>query len=198
VMLFSVLAFSVGAVFGIWRMGASVNMQRAFYSFFAEPTFTWFSTSAYLIFNDPPLLNIPLNFLTSFFNLVPNTFFSLKPFIVSIYSMVKGYESPLGADSMWGNLVINFGIIGSVLFVFVTGFVLNLLRHLSESSRFAAVYYIMVCGMLPFQFFRDGFYILNKQLFFNFLLLPLIILLVLKTVLYMQHSLSRVNKSRGY
>jgi hypothetical protein len=186
ILLFAVFAFITGAAFGIWRMGASINMQRAMYSFFAEPVFTWFSTSAYLIFNDVPLINTPLNFFTSFFNVIPNTFFSLRPYIVSTYSMVKGYESPLGADSLWSNLVINFGSIGSMLFLFVTGFVLNFLRHLSERSRFVAVYYIMICGMLPFQFFRDGFYILNKQLFFNFFLLPGGILLLIKVILYLQ------------
>ncbi len=195
ILLFVVFAFITGAAFGIWRMGASVNIQRAMYSFFAEPVFTWFSTSTYLVFNDIPLVNIPLNFFTSFFNIVPNTFFNLRPYIVSTYSMVQGYESPLGADSLWSNLVINFGSIGSAGFLFVTGFMLNFLRHLSERSRFGAVYYIMVCGMLPFQFFRDGFYILNKQLFFNFLLLPGGILLVIKVVLYLQSNKSFAKQS---
>lgn len=192
IVLFAVFAFVTGAAFGIWRMGASVDLQKAMYSFFAEPVFTWFSTSAYLIYNDVPLVQTPLNFLTSFFNLIPNTFFSLRPYIVSTSSMAQGYESPLGADSLWSNLVINFGSIGSVAFLFVTGFMLNFLRHLSESSRFGAVYYIMVCGMLPFQFFRDGFYLLNKQLFFNFLILPGVVLLVLKMLLYSQAKMKGI------
>jgi hypothetical protein len=182
--LFAAAAFLAGGIAGIWRMGASVNLQRALYSFFAEPVFTWFSTSTYLINNEPPLINIPLNFLTSFLNLIPNSIISFKPYIVSTASMVKGYQSPLGADSLWSNLVINFGTAGSFLFLFLTGFLLNLLRHLSAKSRFAAVYYILVLGMLPFQLFRDGFYILNKQLLFNFLLFPGVILLVLKVLVY--------------
>lgn len=188
IMLSMAAAFVVGGAFGIWRMGAAFSFERTLYSFFAEPVFTWFSTSTYLINNDAPLFNVPLNFLTSFFNVVPNTVISLQSYVVSTYSMTKGYESPLGADSLWTNLVINFGSVGSMIFLFVTGFLLNFLRHMSEKSRFGAVYYIMVCGILPFQFFRDGFYILNKQLFFNFLLLPGVILLVLKVLLYLPHQ----------
>jgi O-antigen polysaccharide polymerase Wzy len=191
--LFSVAAFFAGGIAGIWRMGASVNLQRALYSFFAEPVFTWFSTSTYLINNDPPLINMPLNFLTSFLNLIPNSIISFKPYVVSTASMVKGYESPLGADSLWSNLVINFGTAGSFVFLMFTGFFLNLLRYLSAKSRFAAVYYILVLGMIPFQLFRDGFYILNKQLLFNFFFFPALILLVLKVLIYAAAKNTQLN-----
>jgi hypothetical protein len=183
---FAAVAFLAGGISGIWRMGVDVSYERILYSFFAEPVFTWFSTSTYLAHNDPLYVNLPLNFITSFFNLVPNSIISLQPYVVSTSAMVQGYESPLGADSLWTNLVINFGIVGSMAFLFVTGFLLNFLRHLSEKSRFAAVYYIMVCGIIPFQFFRDGFYILNKQLFFNFLLLPGFVLFVMHLLVQLQ------------
>jgi hypothetical protein len=118
--------------------------------------------------------------------MVPNTIISLKPFVVSTQQMGYVSQSPLGADSVWSTYVINFGAVGSFFFIFMTGFLLNFLRHMAERGRFWAVYYILVCGMLPFQFFRDGFYLINKQLFFNFLLFPALILLVMKTVLYLQ------------
>ncbi len=188
---FAFAAFLIISFVGIWRMKTSFNASMAAYSLFAEPVFTWFSTSTYLISNSIPLFNMPLNFITSFFNVVPNTFFSLQPYIISPYQMVSNYQSPLGADSVWANIVINFGSIGSFGFLFGMGFILNFLRHNSETSRFGAVYYIMVCAMLPFQFFRDGFYLLNKQLFFNFLILPAVCLLLLKTIQYVQSLLQR-------
>jgi len=119
--------------------------------------------------------------------MVPNTLFSLKSFIVSAQGMGYSYKNPLGADSVWSTVVINFGSAGSFLFIFLTGFFLNFLRHLSENNRFWAVYYILVCSILPFQFFRDGFYIINKQLFFNFLILPAIVLVALKFIQYGQY-----------
>ncbi|MBC7850755.1 MAG: oligosaccharide repeat unit polymerase, partial [Chitinophagaceae bacterium] len=186
----------IGAAFGLWRMGSSLGVEKAAYSFFAEPTFTWFSTISYLSSNEVPLLSFPSNFITSFLNLVPNTFFSFKPYIVSTASMVNDYQNPLGADSVWSTFVINFGSLGSCIFLCVTGFILNYLRHLSAQSRFMAVYYIMVCGMLPFQFFRDGFYILNKQLFFNFLLLPAILLGVTNLVLFGIRRISNISSSQ--
>lgn len=183
------LGFLVGSLFGLWRMKTTFALENAAYSLLAEPTFTWFSTSSFLSANTQiPYFNIPLNFLTSFLNLIPNTIISLKPYVVSAHQMGYQYINPLGAESMWTSLVINFGSVGSALFLFLTGFLLNFLRHFSERNRFAAVYYIMTCGMIPFQLFRDGFYILNKQLIFNFLVFPGIIFLVLNVMLYMQTS----------
>jgi hypothetical protein len=186
ILSFAGIGLLTGSAFGLWRMGSSLNIDSAAYSFFAEPTFTWFSTTSFLINNDISLLNWPANFLSSFLNLVPNTIISLKPYLVSLESMASGYKNPLGADSAWSTLVINFGSIGSVVFIFITGFILNFLRYNSAGSRFGAVYYIMVCGIIPFQFFRDGFFILNKQLFFNFLIFPAFILLLIRMVIYLQ------------
>lgn len=173
---------------GIWRMGAGFSFDWASYSLLAEPVFTWFSTSTFLSSNDIPLINFPSNFLTSFFNLIPNSIVSLRPYVVSTGQMGYITQNPLGAESVWSNFVINFGSVGSFFFIFLTGFMLNFLRHLSESSRFWAVYYILVCGMLPFQFFRDGFFLINKQLFFNFLFLPALILIILKTIIFLQNA----------
>jgi hypothetical protein len=183
--LVALAAFFIGSFSGIWRMGQSFNFSKASYSFLAEPVFTWFSTSTFLIGNEIPLFNFPDNFITSFFNLIPNTFISLQPYVVSTQDMGYTYQSPLGADSLWTTLIINFGAIGSFFFIALTGFFLNFLRHNAERTRFGAVYYIMVCGLLPFQFFRDGFYIINKQLFFNFLLLPGLMLVAVKFVQYL-------------
>lgn len=178
--------FIVGSTVGLARMRSNINFDKAQYSLFAEPVFTWFSTSTFLIYNKIPRYNIPLNFLTSFLNLFPNSIFSLSKFIVQIKNMGYHYLNPLGADSIWSTIVVNFGSIGSFFFIFLTGFLLNFLRHLAENRRFWAAYYICVCGMLPFQIFRDGFYIINKQLFFNFMLFPAILLFSLKLIEFTQ------------
>jgi hypothetical protein len=185
ILLVVIAGFGIGSLAGIWRLKSSYSLAKATYSFLAEPIFTWISTGTLLAANKIPLINFPVNFLTSFLNLVPNTFISLRPYVVSSQQMGYHYLSPLGADSIWVNVIINFGAIGSLVFIFLTGFMLNFLRHLSEKNRFAAAYYILVCSILPFQFFRDGFYLLNKQLFFNFLLLPGMMLVLLRLVKYL-------------
>jgi hypothetical protein len=184
-LVLALVGFLIGGFLGLWRMKTSFSVDKAVYSFLAEPVFTWFSTSTFLISNDIPWFNFPSNFITSFLNLVPNTVISTKAYVVSPKAMGFIYDSPLGADSVWSTLVINFGSIGSIMFMFLTGFLLNFLRHLSEGRRFWSVYYILVCGMLPFQVFRDGFYIVNKQLFFNFLLLPSLLLISLRLLIYL-------------
>ncbi len=191
IFIFSLLAFILGGFIGIWRANAEFSFASAGFSFLAEPLFTWFSNASFMSENEIPLFNMPTNFLTSFFNIVPNTIFSLQQYVISVADMGYFYKNPFGADSIFTSLVINFGSIGSCVFIFITGFMLNFLRHLSEKSRFWATYYILVCAMLPFEFFRTGFYILNKELFFNFLLLPALILLTLKFFRYSQIELSK-------
>ncbi|MHA4807448.1 O-antigen polymerase [Flavitalea flava] len=189
ILAFALAGFLVGSFIGISRVGAGFSFERAFFSLAAEPLFTWFSTNTFLASNAIPLFNMPFNFMTSFFNLVPNTLFHARQFVVSVPAMGYTYENPFGADSLWTNLVINFGAWGSFLFVFITGFMLNFLRHLSENNRFWSVYYILVCAMLPFEFFRTGFFILNKELFFNFLFLPGVILFLIRLINWFQNSL---------
>ncbi len=192
ILLFAAICFVIGAAIGLRRVNADFNIERAGFSFLAEPLFTWFSSASFLVGNEIPWFNIPTNFLTSFFNLMPNTIFSLRDYVVSANEMGYKYENPFGADSIWTTLVINFGSIGSWIFIFIMGFMLNLLRHLSESSHFWSTYYILVCAMLPFEFFRTGFFIINKQLFFNFMLLPGLILFALKMVNYLQSGKASV------
>ncbi len=182
--------FVVGSFVGVARMNAGFDFSKAQYSLLAEPVFTWFSTSTFLINNQIPLINFPSNFLTSFLNLIPNSVINVKKFIVSTRNMGFYYVNPLGADSVWSTIIINFGALGSFVFIYLTGFILNFLRHLTEDNHFAAVYYISICGMLPFQIFRDGFFIINKQLFFNFLLFPLIIFFMVKLFRYYSKNTS--------
>ncbi|MBC7913005.1 MAG: oligosaccharide repeat unit polymerase [Pyrinomonadaceae bacterium] len=192
------IGFLIGASVGVLRMKSSVSFDKVQYSLLAEPVFTWFSTSTFLIYNEIPLINFPTNFLTSFLNLVPNSIFSLKQYVVSVKGMGFYYVNPLGADSIWSTIVINFGSVGAFFFIFITGFLLNFLRHLSEDHKFWAVYYILVCSILPFQIFRDGFFIINKQLFFNFMLFPIIILGTLKFIEHTQKRPEKLNETDKY
>lgn len=188
ILLFIVLAFFIGGAVGMRRVNASFTFERGGFSLLAEPLFTWFSSASFLASNEIPAFNIPANFLTSFFNLVPNTIFSLSNYVIDTKSMGYDMVTPLGADSIWTSLIINFGYLGSFVFIFITGFLLNFLRHLSEKSHFWTTYYILVCAMIPFEFFRTGFFLLNKQLFFNFMFLPAFFLFTLKIFRYLQNK----------
>ena len=183
-------ALAMATAAGIWRMGDSLNLRKAAYSLLAEPVFTWFSTSSFLSSNPLPLIQFPTNFLTSFLNMIPNTIINLQRFVISTKEMGFSYDNPLGAESAWTTFIINFGIAGTFIFLFVTGFLINMLRAQSGRSRMAATYYILVCSILPFQFFRDGFYILNKQLIFNFWLLPASVLILLHLLNYSVNMVS--------
>ncbi|MBA4167198.1 MAG: oligosaccharide repeat unit polymerase [Chitinophagaceae bacterium] len=194
--LLIISALVIATAAGIWRMGDSLNLRKAAYSILAEPVFTWFSTSSFLSSNTIPLIHFPANFLTSFLNMIPNTILNLQRFVISTKEMGFTYDNPLGAESAWTTFIINFGVIGTFIFLFVTGFLINMLRAWSETSRMGATYYILVCSILPFQFFRDGFYILNKQLVFNFCLFPACILLFLQLINFSQIILNKGSLDR--
>jgi hypothetical protein len=186
VLIFGIAATLIASLFGLWRMRAAIDINWMLYPLLAEPTFTWLSVSSFLAENQLPVLNLPSNFLTSFLQMVPKTFFDFQPYVVSVKSMGYTFQNPLGAESIWTTSVINFGTLGSLIFIYLAGFFFNLLRCLSTQSHFWAVYYILACAILPFQLFRDGFFIINKQLVFNFFLLPASCFLVLNMLSLLQ------------
>ena len=170
----SVIILFILAV-GIWRLGDSnVTIEQLIYIGIAEPSFTWISAISMYNLNELPLFSIPYNFLSSFVNFMPSIFFPNKTELIAGISL--DYVAPLGATSFLLSLISNFGIVGGLFAVFFLGFLLSSVR-LYWQTAFGQAYYYCVCGMIPFQLFRDDFAIVNKGFFSNFLLLPLLIIL---------------------
>ena len=170
---------------GIWRMGDSdFTMEQLVYIGVAEPTFTWISAISMYDLNELPLFSLPYNFVSSFINFIPSALLPDKSSMLADFALK--FDSPLGATNILLSLVSNFGVIGSLLAVFLLGFLISFVR-LYWNSVFGQTYYYCICGVIPFQLFRDPLYVVNKEFFSNLIIVPAVIILVYKiyvTVFY--------------
>lgn len=165
---------------GIWRLGEVISPEFLFYIGAAEPTFTWISAISMFSMNSLQLIAFPSNFVSSFCNFIPTILLPNKS--EYIQPIALDFDNPLGATNILVSLLSNFGILGSCIAVFCLGFFLTYVC-LNFKTLFGRTYYYCICGVIPFQLFRDEMAIVNKMLFYNFLLLPLILFFIQK-ILY--------------
>lgn len=165
---------------GIWRLGdTDFSVDALLYIGVAEPVFTWISAESMFSMNSLPLLAFPNNFITSFINFIPTILFPSKAEYIN--ELTIQYDSPLGATNVLVSLMGNFGLLGSCIALFFLGFFLTCIR-IQNTSLFIKTYYYCICGILPFQLFRDNISIVNKMLFYNFYIFPFIFIFVEKFI----------------
>lgn len=158
---------------GLIRFGDVITIDGLMYIGFAEPCFTWISAESMFHYTKTPdLFSFPYNFLTSIFNFIPS--FLLPNKAEYIKEIALPYDQPLGATNLIVSLVSNFGIIGSGVFMCLVGYGIEYVRK-RKRSIFGTTFYICLCGVLPFQFFRDNLSIVNKVVIMNLLIVPLIL-----------------------
>lgn len=162
---------------GLWRKGID-DMSLLPYIFLAEPCFTWIGISSFLDYNHKvDLISFPSNYLSSVITFVPQFILPSKNSLVA--GIPYDFEAPLGATNVLISLLGGFGSIGSAIYLFLKGLFCSFLYKKSGSS-FIFTYYVAYCSLIPFQFFRDSFAIVNKSVFFTFLLLPLFFITIQK------------------
>ena len=168
-------AFLSGAI-GTLRLGANFSLSDVLFNLVSEPLFNSFSLLQFLIDGRLELVNMPIFLLGDFVNLLPSAAFPQK----AIYLLSPedyGYRvfSPLGSLSSFFSFMVNFGFLGTVLFIFLMAFSLQMLRSRGRSLLSKTVY-IMVCGWLTTTFFRDPFSIsLVKCIFQYSILFPSVV-----------------------
>lgn len=162
-------------IVGVWRAGGSeISLDEMVFIGIAEPSFTWITAISMYHLNDLPLFSLPYNFISSFANFIPSAIMPGKGEFVSKISLE--FDAPLGATSILVSLIDNFGIVGSMFMICLLGFLLTQIR-LHWLTVFGKSYYYCVCGIIPFQLFRDGMEDMNKQFFSNLIIVPSLIIL---------------------
>lgn len=165
---------------GVWRLGNNISLDALLYIGVAEPCLTWISAESMFVQNTSlPLFSFPTNFLSSFFNFIPSAILPNKEELIKPITL--SYETPFGATNLLLSLIDNFGMLGSCFVLFIFGFILSYIR-INARSLFSQTYYFCICGVIPFQLFRDSLTIINKILFYNFLLFPLILIILEKAI----------------
>jgi hypothetical protein len=149
------LIVAAGAV-GLLRQGTTFSPFAAAVNIVAEPMFTSFSLLDYVRRGDFPLWNAPRFLMSDIINLIPSAILPGKTQLL-LRPEDYGYTvfAPLGAVSSFFSFMINFGLVGTLLFMFALGSALGVLRRLRDPL--SRVIYSMLSACLAFTFFRDGF-----------------------------------------
>jgi hypothetical protein len=159
--LAAALAGAVGvAVVGLVRfdVGRSpLSLSNMAWSVVLEPMFTAFSLLDFLAASRLELFNWPVMLLSQLVNLVPSAVVPNKlDLMVTPEELGYSTSSPFGALSGFVSLTVNFGALGTLPVLFGASLWLTWLR--ARQTVLSQAIYAMVCGFIPFSFFRDPFY----------------------------------------
>ncbi len=174
VLLLTVGAALLLAAVGLWRLEKDLQLDTLAIGVLAEPLLTSTSFATLFDCNNLQAFAFPTNFLSSFVNFVPSVLLPGKEALLAdLDPSFNCLASPFGATHLGTALVINFGVVGSLIAAGLFGFVLQLLRGRSPGNWV----YFYACSLLPFMLYRDGFLIFNKSFVANGILLPIILML---------------------
>lgn len=162
------LALLFGIV-GVWR--AEERLGNALLNEAQESVQPSISLLYYLHSKGIAWTNSPIYLASDFANLVP---WLLLPDKASLIKRLPVY-SPLGAMNSFVSFNINFGVVGTAIFLFLLAFSFRYLRSRSSSTLFATMY-TLCAGWMAFTFFRDPFKIsLVKAIVQDSILIPVVI-----------------------
>jgi hypothetical protein len=169
----------VAALVGLWRV-VGASMAAAAYGLLAEPLLVSLSLLDFLAAGTWPLLQWPWLLLYDGINLLPTLLFPDKErWLLSPEAVGYTLYSPYGAMHMAVSALINFGVMGTLVWLFMLGFGMQSLRTRSAGPLSRTIY-AMLTGWLAFTFFRDPFFVsLVKSMFQYSILVPVVMVLAL-------------------
>lgn len=180
-MLISIFITSVTlmGLFGIFRLGQELmGLESIIFYILAEPIYTSFSLISFMAYNDIELFNWPFFLFNDFINLIPSFVLPNKvDYLLNPSEYGYIFDAPLGAFSAYVSLNINFGLIGSLIVIFIFGLILSILKNKSVNNIYFKTMYILISGWIPFALFRDPFSVsLVKQIFQLSIVMPILII----------------------
>jgi hypothetical protein len=133
-----------------------------------EPVFTSISLVYFLRYDHTAWLAVPKYLVSDFYNLIPSFVFPGKSALIDAPDVF----SPLGALHSFVSFNFNFGLIGTVVFMFLLPVGLRWVKA-RDGSPLHRTMYVMLSGWLAFTFFRDPFSIsIVKTMVQHSILLP--------------------------
>ncbi len=176
VLLIALSALALSGTIGTLRLGSGLSLGEVAFNLVSEPLFNSFSLLQFLVDGRLNLVSTPIFLASDFINLIPSAVFPQKAeFLLNPEDYGYHVFSPLGSQSTFFSFIINFGVFGSMLFMFGLAFSLQTLRARGRSLLSKTIY-IMVCGWLATTFFRDPFSVsLVKSIFQYSILFPAIV-----------------------
>lgn len=166
-------AVALLSLVGLWRMDGELDLGATGTLLLAEPVLTSISLGTLLDCSMIDLVAVPRNFSSSIINFIPSAVLPNKDeLMVELDPGGNCLASPFGATHLGTSLLVNFGLLGSFVIVFLFALAMKLLR----GRRPGWWLYHYLCSLLPFMLFRDGFLIFNKAFFATGLVLALVLL----------------------
>ena len=167
-LFFSLAGVAFVGVAGLVRQGQSLAADRGLINLIAEPVFVNLPLLHFLQFDGFEVIKFPIFLIGGFINLIPTALFPGKAAYI-IDPTAYGYEifSPLGGLCSFFSFMVNFGVLGTFLALFLMGAGLSYLRGRDRTLLYRVIY-VMLTGWLGFTFFRDPFSISIVKSMFEF------------------------------
>ena len=141
------------------------------YQFISEGSNVAIPLMSYLANHTPELIDFPKSILSQLINMIPSVIFPSKFDLIITDPRISNF---LGATHFYNIMMVNFGFIGSFLFMYYFVHVLNVIKI---RYRFVGIYPAL-CAHIPFMFFRDFELTVVKFMFeFTFLFAVVIMLI---------------------
>jgi oligosaccharide repeat unit polymerase len=171
---------------GLVRQGIDFNIEDVYYYLFAEPYFLWLSAGSILSIETIEFFRFPTKFISDFIGILPTAIFEDKyRWMAGVHSFLVELGlnndplllySPMGGTSIIYSLISEFGLIGALIFLYLMGAFFWKISYKAQESLFFKAYFLTLCSILPFIFFREDFFHIIKNFFFNSLIFPALIL----------------------
>lgn len=149
-----------------------------FFVFFSDTLFTGFSLIHFLKEYAMPIINYPIFLLNQLVNLVPTIILPSKAqFFLNPADFGYKIYSPAAALHTFVPLMLNFGLIGTIIFLFLFSFFLSFIKM--NKTQPCRAMYVLISGWTSIAFFRD-FNVTSVKLILEFsILMPILIVVFL-------------------
>ncbi|MBF3372326.1 hypothetical protein ISU80_01710 [Leptospira borgpetersenii serovar Arborea] len=142
----------LNAIWGLIRVKYDVTFFKIAQNFLMEPGYVGMTLISFLNKNELHLIEFPIPLLSNVIGMIPSILFPEKfKYIQAIAEMGKPISVFQGTTHNYVELMVNFGLIGSMIFMFLLSLTLNFLKRNESLSGI----YIAICSFLPSFFFRD-------------------------------------------
>jgi len=187
-------------VVGVVRHGGGqLSGDKLIGILFAEPLFTSITEALYLDNSGGrPVYGVPYDLFASIIHFIPSAVYPGKIELIGEITFDENVETPFGAKALMVNMYSNFGMFYPIFIAFI-GLYYGFLYKKAQNSVFYRATYFSALPIVFLLFFRESLITVIKVMFFNGLIVPLFvsILLIWLSPRTMADIRSRISRDRG-
>lgn len=159
---------------GLFRSGTALTARRILAMAFFEPLYVTYSTVVLLEEKSLDVIRVPVYLLSDLINLTPSFLLPSKAEFILRPDALGGLG---GGFSSFVSCIVNFGMAGTFIVLFLFSFLLSFLKRGNDILLFR-VMYACISGWLALCWFRDPFSVsIVKNMFQFSILTPILVVL---------------------